>query len=175
MTRGKHGRAAAQRRAESAEDQLDRLIPELTDAKRTAARYRSEAESATALRAELAKLRLAVGIPIAEHQRRLDAERQAHAREMEDWRDGFVNIWKLVVTVIDGALTNDERERINIHRDERDLINLRGIRTACRTLPPEVTDPMMKFIGFERGFRQSFRGSYNRNGNEPGPNQPSMR
>ena len=38
--------SAAKRRAESAEEQLDRLLPKLIDAERTAKRYRLEAEAA---------------------------------------------------------------------------------------------------------------------------------
>lgn len=81
MARGKHGRAAAQRRAQSAEEQLDRLLPQLTDAKRTATRFKAEAESAIALRAELAKLRDTVGVPVAEHEQ-VVADLQARHREV---------------------------------------------------------------------------------------------
>lgn len=43
MARGRHAAAAAKRRAESAEQQLDRLMPQLVDAKRIAAQNRSTA------------------------------------------------------------------------------------------------------------------------------------
>lgn len=79
MARGRHAASAAKRRAESAEDQLDRLLPKLVEAERTAKRYRSEAERATALSAELSRLRDEVGIPVAVHQQELDEQAQAHA------------------------------------------------------------------------------------------------
>lgn len=82
MARGKYAARSAQRRATSAEDQLDRLLPELHEAKAIAKRYKSEAERAGVLAAQVTKLRETVGVPVEEHEAALaEAATAADLRE----------------------------------------------------------------------------------------------
>lgn len=57
MAKGKHGAAAAQRRAEAAHEHIDRLTDQLVEVKTRARRYESDAMRVPALEAEIRRLR----------------------------------------------------------------------------------------------------------------------
>jgi regulator of replication initiation timing len=136
MARGRYGKAAAQRRAASAEEQLDRLVPQLTDAKRTAVRYKAEAEAAVALRAELAKLRDTVGVPVAEHEETVAQLQRRHRQAMSEVETSCANLF-------------DEFARWVVVEDEANWISGRLMETL-QAVPRPIADGFLRCLGVER-------------------------
>jgi hypothetical protein len=143
MTRGKHAASAAKRRAEAAYEELDRLHPQLVDAKRLAARYKSEAESAVALRAKLAELRDVVGVPRAEHDRIVEELEAKHTAAMD-------RRMAALALIIDRL--GDLRCLQPTHKEE--WINAEFVK-ALQQLPRELACDLLGWIGVEREFARS--------------------
>lgn len=143
MTRGKHGTQAARRRAESAEEQLDRLMPKLVDTERLLQRYRSEAEAAPILRRELSQLRGVIGVPRAEHQAMLD-EIAAERRERDKvLAENLVMIFtQLANFKALGRPPGDETE-----------INAKLV-AALRAIPRAAALKLLELLGWERDIRR---------------------
>jgi hypothetical protein len=138
MTRGKHAASANKRRAESAEEQLDRLIPQLTDAKRTAARYKSEAEQTPILRRQVTELRNTVGMPKAEHVRLVAELEQRHEDATDTSTTALLAIINKLVEV--GALR---------HPTHDNWIN--GILLGnLRDIPRDLATAILQALGLER-------------------------
>lgn len=145
MARGKYGAAAAKRRADTAEAQLDRLLPKLVDAERTTKRYRSEAEAAPVLRRQLAELRDALGVPRSEHEAevaRLEAEAHERATMLIE-----------NLTVVFDELAQLIPKRWGAGDDFS--INARFIR-ALQRLPREPVEHLLTKLGVEREVRRYF-------------------
>lgn len=144
MARGKHAASAAKRRAESAEEQLDRLFPQLTDAKRTAARYRSEAEQAAVLRRQLAELRDQVGIPVDQHVAELEAVR-VECQEVLDAYDEAINYVVRMLTSEGWIVEDTDRRCLNGQ-----------ICLALYVLPEQAVEELTKAMGWGREYRRFF-------------------
>ena len=138
MTRGKHGAAAAKRRAESAEEQLDRLLPKLVDAERQLKMCRSEAEAAPTLRRELSALRKAIGVPKDEHDREVAELERKHTEAYDTLAETIVSVMEKFKD--EGAFR---------HPVKADWINARLMRDL-QALPRETALALLKMIGVER-------------------------
>lgn len=136
MARGRYGKAAAQRRAQSAEDQLDRLLPELVEAKRLAGRYRSEAEQAPVLRAELARLRDVVGVPVAEHDATVSDLQRRHREEIAELENACCRLFSEFARWV---VVEDESKFISGH-----------LMIALQDAPRSVASSFLAALGIER-------------------------
>lgn len=145
MTRGKYGSAAAKRRAESAEDQLDRLLPQLVDAKRLAARYRSEAERVPVLSRQLAELREKVGVPLAEHEAALREVERERDMILETYDDAVAEILTRLDTAFLSLLTPEQIDTPHIND---------ALLMALYVIPDWVTAPILRRLGWERRMRR---------------------
>lgn len=143
MARGKHAASAARRRAESAQEQLDRLMPRLVDAERTVKKYRSEAEAAPALRARIAELTAQVGMPVAEHEALMNGERDRQAKKDE----ALIRAWDLILSDLSGYV---------LTKHGPDGLPLSSSQTlkALRQLPRETADLVLRLTGTERELRR---------------------
>lgn len=143
MTRGKHAASAAKRRAETAEAQLDRLMPELVDAKRTAARYRSEAEAAPALRRALAELRETTGVPMPQHLQEVAELKADHDNRIAEITDALVDLFDLLSER--GFLVEPD------HDDE--WISAKFMETM-QAIPEPAALNLLTHLGLEREMRR---------------------
>jgi len=144
MARGKYSSAAAKRRAESAEQQLDRLLPQLVDMKRQAGRYESEAAAAPLLRAEIARLRESEGISPKAHRAALHEQETRHVAEMER----VVAAFDIVV----GQFANLFRDEVT---REGKWISPQFLR-ALRDLPGNRGDRILRRCGMDRDEARTF-------------------
>lgn len=145
MARGRHAASAAKRRAESAEEQLDRLLPKLVEAQQTAKRYRSEAEATTMLRRQIVELRDALGVPADEHERALVERDALHEQQLASFAEGADVLVDFIVHYLAGFPD----------------VKLEGRRApyaylarAMRLLPPHTCDPLAKMLGCDRELRR---------------------
>jgi len=138
MTRGKHGRAAAQRRAQSAQDQLEELLPKLVDARRLAAQYKSEAEAAPILRRQLAELKGTVGVPEAEHVRIVAELDETHQERLATIEESLIEVFTSLGER--GGLREPTKE---------EWINA-VFMDHVRQLPRDAALTLLRYLGFER-------------------------
>lgn len=142
MTRGKHGKKSAERRAQSAEDQLDRLIPELQEAKQTARRYRAAAERVPVLEKDLQHLRLVTGPSHEEHE-------SVIAEMKEDRELAELDLHQRYRTAIE-AICSVLRKSLDL---ESSWLSA-SLCDALRELPGGYGDKALSSIGVERDFRR---------------------
>lgn len=145
MARGKYSADAAKRRAETAEAQLDRLMPKLVDAERTARRYKAEAEAAPVLRRQLAERRQTEGVPLEQYE--------AAQRQAEQECESILECYDEALTYVIKHLVHygvirpvDDEDTAYI---DPELLN------AFYVLPAKAVEALLKGIGWERGLRHS--------------------
>lgn len=149
MARGKHAAAAAKRRAESAEEQLDRLLPQLVDAKRVARQYRSEADAAPTLRRQLTELRDQVGMPIADHDRivaELTAQHHADLARLDDATRVVINCCAYLIERV---------KRTSVDLRLVSFVNS-ALLEAIYVLPNGTCTRLFKVMGVDRAEQRNY-------------------
>lgn len=142
MARGKYAARAAKRRADSAEDQLDRLLPKLVDAQHTARHYKTEAEAAPVLRRQLDELRDTVGVPVAEH-------RQAIVDLETSFDEERATITAALIIVFDEMTGWLDKAQRKVKWSARML-------DALRALPRDAADALLSDMGYSREERRFY-------------------
>jgi hypothetical protein len=144
MARGKHAASASLRRAQSAEDQLDRLLPQLIEAKRVAKQNKSEADRAIALAAEVKALRSTVGIPIDEHAAAVAALSAEHDEQLVDVYSQFDNVVAALVRLLKSRL------------DQEDNWLSAFLLDSLRALPADRGANILRDLGLSREASRAF-------------------
>ena len=148
MARGKYGARAAKKRAESAEEQLDRLLPKLVDTERQLKRYRSEAEAAPVLRKRIAELEQQVGVPMPTHLQALkNLEDKFAAQRAEE-----AKAWEEIIFKFDEAM---RQSSVVIMQYLRNSNWISGVfLQALRQIPRPLALRVLSVFGVDRDNRR---------------------
>ena len=147
MARGKYAASAAKRRAESAEEQLDRLLPKLVDTERLLKRYKSEAEAAPILRRRIAELEQQVGVPMSVHLQALKDLEEQFAAERSKEEDGWIEVLFKFEEVMSKSMSAQTYLR------DSNWINARFLK-AIRQIPKPLAVRALAVLGQDREARR---------------------
>lgn len=145
MARGRYAASAAKRRAESAEEQLDRLLPQLVDAQRQAKRYKSEAEAAVTLRRQLANVKERNGIPVEDHLAALRNGEQQMEEVLAAYDDA---VQKVLDTLVNTGVIVEDPEAVAYISS--------NLLMALHIIPRHVTAKLLTKLGWDRWARREW-------------------